>query len=136
MKRRYLLDTCAAQDLQYDRTAIRKHVSSQIAMGHRVGICMPVLGELWSGVEGARDRHDAERLLYIMLGSIFVWPYSSDAAREYGRIFMSLSKVGRPMQQIDIQIAAIARTLGNCTIVTMDSDFKAIPGLTLEDWSI
>ncbi len=39
------------------------------------------------------------------------------------------------MQQIDIQIAAIALTIGNCVVVSKDSDLKAIPGLDVEDWS-
>jgi len=39
------------------------------------------------------------------------------------------------MQQIDIQIAAIALTLGNCAVVTKDSDFQAIPALDVVDWS-
>ena len=39
------------------------------------------------------------------------------------------------MQQIDIQIAAIAITLGNCTVVSTDSDLTAIPGLTVENWA-
>ena len=39
------------------------------------------------------------------------------------------------MQQIDIQIAAIALALGNCTVVTADSDFAAVPGLAVEDWA-
>ncbi|MHB1560792.1 MAG: type II toxin-antitoxin system VapC family toxin [Isosphaeraceae bacterium] len=38
------------------------------------------------------------------------------------------------MQQVDIQIAAIALALGNCTVVSGDSDLRAIPGLTVEDW--
>jgi tRNA(fMet)-specific endonuclease VapC len=39
------------------------------------------------------------------------------------------------MQQIDIQIAAVACTLPNCTLVTKDSDFQAVPGLRITDWS-
>ena len=39
------------------------------------------------------------------------------------------------MQQIDIQIAAIALTLGNCTVVTTDADFAAVPGLRTENWA-
>jgi predicted nucleic acid-binding protein len=31
-------------------------------------------------------------------------------------------------------IAAIAMTLGNCKVVSSDSDFLAVPGLKLEDW--
>jgi tRNA(fMet)-specific endonuclease VapC len=39
------------------------------------------------------------------------------------------------MQQIDIQIAAVALSLGNCTVVSGDSDLSAVPGLTVEKWS-
>jgi tRNA(fMet)-specific endonuclease VapC len=40
------------------------------------------------------------------------------------------------MQQIDIQMAAIAMTLGNTAVVTKDSDLSAIPGLVVENWSL
>ena len=39
------------------------------------------------------------------------------------------------MPQVDVQTAAIALTLGNCVVITKDSDFAAIPGLQIEDWS-
>jgi tRNA(fMet)-specific endonuclease VapC len=39
------------------------------------------------------------------------------------------------MQQIDIQVAAIALSLANCTVVSMDSDLTAISGLTVENWA-
>ena len=38
------------------------------------------------------------------------------------------------MQQIEILIAAIARSLGNCTVVTDDSDLSAVPELKIENW--
>jgi tRNA(fMet)-specific endonuclease VapC len=40
------------------------------------------------------------------------------------------------LQPIDIQIAAIALSLGNCTVVTKDSDFGAIPGIKVVNWSV
>jgi tRNA(fMet)-specific endonuclease VapC len=40
------------------------------------------------------------------------------------------------MQQIDIQIAAIALSLGNCTVISTDSDLLAIPGLSVENWEL
>jgi tRNA(fMet)-specific endonuclease VapC len=64
-----------------------------------------------------------------------VWPYDNKAAAEYGRIFAELRRLGRPIQQIDIQIAAIAFSLGDCTVVSADGDMAAIPGLTVEDWT-
>ena len=33
-----------------------------------------------------------------------------------------LRRIGRPMQQVNIMIAAIACSLGNCSVVTADSD--------------
>jgi tRNA(fMet)-specific endonuclease VapC len=38
------------------------------------------------------------------------------------------------MQRVDIQIAAIAFSLGHCTVVSGDSDLAAIPGLIVENW--
>ncbi|MCZ2341773.1 MAG: hypothetical protein LC104_08250 [Bacteroidales bacterium] len=43
--------------------------------------------------------------------------------------------IGRPMQVIDIMIAAVARTLGNTTVITKDSDLAAVPGLRVENWA-
>ena len=57
-------------------------------------------------------------------------------AFEYGRIAFALKTIGRPMGQNDIWIAAIALTLGNTTVVTMDSDLSTIPGLTVENWEV
>jgi tRNA(fMet)-specific endonuclease VapC len=34
-----------------------------------------------------------------------------------------------------MMIAAIALTLGNCTVVSNDSDLLAVPGLTVENWA-
>ena len=45
---------------------------------------------------------------------------------------MELRRAGRPMQQIDIQIGAIARTLPDCIIVSKDSDLSAILNVTIE----
>jgi tRNA(fMet)-specific endonuclease VapC len=40
------------------------------------------------------------------------------------------------MQQIDMQIGAIARTLPNCVVVSKDSDLSAIPGIAVENWAL
>jgi tRNA(fMet)-specific endonuclease VapC len=58
-----------------------------------------------------------------------MWPYTMAAAEVFGQLCAHLRRTGRQMPRIDVQIAAIALTLGNCTVVTKDSDFRAIPGL-------
>jgi predicted nucleic acid-binding protein len=83
MKRHYLMDTGIAQDYQAGRGGIRERAIAQRTDGHRIGICVPVLGELWSGVEcsSSRERND-ERLRHA-LSTLRIWPYTAEAAAEY-----------------------------------------------------
>ena len=136
MIRRYLFDTGIAQDFQDDRKGVRARAKVERQMGHRIGICIPVLGELWSGVEGSASRELNLRRLRRALSQLSIWPYTAEAAAEFGRNFTELRRAGRPMQQIDMQIGAIARTLPNCVIVSKDSDFSAITGATVDNWAI
>ncbi len=135
MKRRYLLDTGIAQDYQAGRHGVRETAIVNRAKGHRIGICVPVLGELWSGVECSASRERNLVRLRHAISTLIIWPFTTDAAQEYGRIFAELKQTGRPMQQIDMQIGAIARTLPNCVVVSKDSDLKAIRGITVENWA-
>lgn len=64
-----------------------------------------------------------------------MWPYTHEAAEEFGRLRAVLRRAGRSMQQFDIMIAAIAFSIGNCTVVTTDSDLSAVPGLAVENWA-
>lgn|SRR5262245_22152766 len=133
--RRFLLDSGPANDFVNRRHGILERADEERHRGNRIGICVPVLGELWSGIEGsaARDRN-VQRLRHA-LSRLVVWPYTSEAAEVFGRIFAELRRMGRPMQQIDIQIAAIALSLGDTTVVSADSDLAAIPGLAVENWA-
>lgn len=133
--KRYLLDTGAASDYIHNRGNTLSKAKAVQAMGFRIGVGLPTVGELFAGIElsatKARNRPKVRR----GLSDFYLWPLDRLAAEEYGRIYALLRRRGRLMQQIDIQLAAIALTLGNCTIVTKDSDFAAIPGSAIEDWS-
>jgi len=134
--RRYLLDTGPAADFVNRRQGVYERAKQAAGNGDRLGICTPVLGELWAGVCGSATRKQNEQRLIRRLNDLVVWPFEENAARQFGELFAELRRLGRPMQQIDVQIAAIALTLGNCTVVTKDSDFQAVPGLTIENWSV
>lgn len=88
-----------------------------------------------AGIELSNDPPKHLKRLAQNLGSLIVWPFDVIAADWYGKLFAQLRRIGRPMQQVDIQIAAIAFTLGSTIVVTKDSDFAAIQGLRIEDWS-
>jgi tRNA(fMet)-specific endonuclease VapC len=130
----FLLDTGIAQDFIHDRFGVRKRALEERQRGHRLGICTPVLGELWAGVEGSTSRDRNERRLRHALARLVVWPFTDRAAAEFGRVFAELRRLGRPMQQIDIQVAAIAFSLGDTTVVTADGDLADVPGLSAVNW--
>lgn len=133
--RRYLLDTGIAGDYVNRRHSFYEKARDAVANGDRVGIGVPVLGELWAGIELSETHERNKKLLQRNLNDLLLWPFDKAAALEFGRIYAQLRRKGRMIQQIDIQTAAIALTLGNCTVVSKDSDFLAVPGLQVVDWS-
>jgi tRNA(fMet)-specific endonuclease VapC len=96
---------------------------------------MPVLAEIAGGLEASASREASWDVARHRLRKLVCWPFEKPAAYEYGRLFAELKRRGRPMQQIDTMIAAVAFSLGNCTVVSADSDLRAVPGLTVENWT-
>jgi tRNA(fMet)-specific endonuclease VapC len=133
--RRFLLDTGIAGDFIDRRRGVYERAREEVAKGNRLGIGMPVLAELAYGVELSASRERNLQSLRTALPVWRIWPFDERAAFEYGRLAAELRRIGRPMQQIDIQIAAIAFSLGSCTVVSADSDLAAVPGLSVENWA-
>lgn len=133
--KRFLLDTGIAGHYIAHRCGVFERAREEVARGNRIGICVPVLGELWFGVEGSSSRDRNEQKLRKALPTLKVWPFDEKAAEEFGRLAAELKRLGRTIGRIDIQIAAVALALGNTTVVSADSDLTAVPGLTVENWA-
>lgn len=133
--RRYLLDTGIAGHYLNRRRGVYQRARAVIASGNKIGIGLPVLGELWDGVANSASPDRNRKLLLHALADWTRWPFTEAAAEEYGRLSTALRRMGRPMQQIDIQIAAIAVSMGSTIIVSTDSDLTAVPGLMVENWA-
>jgi tRNA(fMet)-specific endonuclease VapC len=108
---------------------------AEAAAGNRIGICMPILGELLYGIEFSATRAANMQKLRVALGAWALWPFDRQAAEEFGRLRAELRRIGRPIQVIDAQLAAVALTLGRCTVVSADTDLLAVPGLAVENWA-
>ncbi len=132
---RFLLDTGIAADYINRRRGVYERAREAVRRGDRLGIGLPVLAELWYGIEysSTRDRNAAQ--LRRVLPELIVWPLTEEAAEAYGRIAAELTRKGRPIGKIDMLIAAIALSLGQTTVVSADSDLTAVPGLTIENWA-
>jgi tRNA(fMet)-specific endonuclease VapC len=105
------------------------------AAGAKIGIAIPVLAELLAGIEFSSTREKNLDIVNRNLSLFRLWPFTADAARVYARLFAETRRKGRTMQTMDLQIAAIAFTLGDCTVISNDSDLLAVPGLSVEDWA-
>jgi tRNA(fMet)-specific endonuclease VapC len=133
--RRYLLDTGIASDFIHRRRGVYERARDEVARGNRIGIGVPVLAELAYGIEQSASRDRNMQRLRTALPALKLWPFDEKAAFEYGRIAAELRRLGRPMQVVDMMIAGIAFSLGNCTVVSADADLMAVPGLTVENWA-
>ena len=91
---RYLLDTGIAQDFIARDVKVVERVDVTRRGGNRIGICTPVLGELWSGVEGSISRDRNLQRLRAALSRLVVWPYTNEAAEQFGRVFAELRRIG------------------------------------------
>lgn len=136
MKRRYLLDTGPAFDFLFRRRGVHLRLEALRRSGRKIGIGYPVLAEIAAGLENSASRDESWRIVNHSIGKLIYWPFDEAAALEFGRIQTELRRIGRPMQQIDVMIAAIARSLGSCVLATYDSDLLAVPGLDVENWSL
>lgn len=131
---RFLLDSNAVNALINHHSPLAERAKEARLSGSQIGTCEPVVAEILFGFELSSRRDENVARLERNFSRIIVWPFDRKAAREYGRIAAELRRRGRPMQTIDILLAAVALTLRNCTVVTTDSDLSAVPGLTVVNW--
>lgn len=130
----FLLDTNAFSDLMEERAQVVARLSG-IASIDRAIICPIVLGEIQHGiVRLPQSRRRSE--LEIKAARVFaVLPCESvpeAAGDHYARIKTTRQQHGMTMNENDLWIAATALALG-ATLVSRDSDFQQIVGLTVID---
>jgi len=133
---RYLLDSNAVNALADQRQPAIQRAAEARGRGDRIGTCEPVIADLYYGLEFSSSRAENLVRLERTLSRLSSWPFDRQAAREYGRLAADLRRRGRPMQVIDMMLAAIALNLPNCVVVTTDSDLSAVPGLPVVNWML
>lgn len=134
--KRYLLDSNALTSLMNKREPVTHRAKEARRRGCRLGTCEPVVAEMLAGIEGSASREANLLRLNRGLKRLACWPLDRQASEAYGRLAAELRRRGRPMQVVDMMLAAIALSLGNCTVITTDSDLWAVPGLPVENWEV
>ena len=63
------------------------------------------------------------------------WPDES-VVEHYVSIRCALEAIGKSIGEADLWIAATARAKGDVVVTTNVDEFKRVPGLVVEDWSV
>ena len=92
-----------------------------------------VLGEYIFGILQSRYRLQYEQWLDESLPIFQILAIDESTAVHYADIRLELKKVGRPIPENDMWIAALTRQHGS-TILSRDTHFDSVPGLKRVTW--
>lgn len=129
---RYMLDTnICIYALKAQPAELLKKLES-LNYGEAV-ISVITLAELRSGIEmNPATRAQNERGLQALLEDFPILPFDEHAANHFGELRAAVRE--RSRDAMDRLIAAHARALGLTLITNNEADFRAYPGLSIENW--
>jgi len=128
----YLLDTNAVSDLMRAKARTEKWLSS-IAESDRVVTCTIVRGEILFGIArlaDSRRRADIEEKARHLFDAITCESVPARAADFYAAVKLARQRRGLTLDENDLWVAATALAM-NATLVSRDSDFTGIDGLSV-----
>jgi tRNA(fMet)-specific endonuclease VapC len=99
----------------------------------RFHLCTPSLAELWYMVHNSARRQQNIAELKRFVDRFYILDFKDVHAQEYGIIKSELRRLGKPIPDVDIQIAAVARVT-KFVLLTDDAHFTPISGITIENW--
>lgn len=135
MARTHLLDTSVYSQLI--RPAMPATVAGRWqAVGDEAMVIASICeAEVLYGIKKAGSVRLLRDYDFAMKGRYHVLDIDSEVAATYADLRVECERAGFTVQDMDLLIAATAKTHG-LTVATLNySDFSRIPGLTVEDWS-
>jgi predicted nucleic acid-binding protein len=124
-----ILDTNCLSDL----AAGAPGVESLLQRANQAAVPAVVLGEYKYGLRQSRYRTIHERWLVTFLAGCRVLPVDEGTAERYAEIRDELRRIGRPIPENDIWIAALARQHA-LPVLSRDKHFDCVSGLTRIAW--
>jgi tRNA(fMet)-specific endonuclease VapC len=104
----------------------------------QVVICTVVRGEIMYGLHRlplSRRRSNLEAEATFLFSAMVCVAVPEIAADYYAVAKTTAQRSGMSLDENDLWIAATALSVG-AVLVTMDSDFERVEGLTVEDWCL
>ena len=130
----WLLDTNAVIALVTRRSeALRRRVEA--AEPGTLATSTIVAHELYFGAYRSQKIEFNLETLRLLFADLVVLDLDREDARTAGEIRAMLSRQGTPIGPYDVLIAGQAKARGLTLVTNNLSEFRRIPGLTLEDWT-
>ncbi len=124
-----ILDTNAVSALFSGDPALGKALAGE----ERHHLPVIVIGEYRYGLRGSRFRNHLQSLLETLIRESLVLPVDEVTAATYSEVRDDLRRLGRPIPENDIWIAALARQHRQ-PVVSRDGHFDYVPGLPRVSW--
>jgi tRNA(fMet)-specific endonuclease VapC len=108
-------------------------IANKVDKAEAVYIPLIVAGELFYGAMYSAQVQRNTNKIKQFIARYNTLPLNNETAEEYGRIKVKLRKVGRPIPENDIWIAALAIQHA-LPIVTKDRHFNEVENLSVKSW--
>jgi tRNA(fMet)-specific endonuclease VapC len=99
-----------------------EYATSAISVGEML------FGALKRGSRALQERVEA------VLEPVPVVPFDDAAARRYAELKVQLERLGAPLAEPDLRIAAIALAYDLTLVTGNERHFRRVPGLAVENW--
>lgn len=129
---KYMLDTNMCIYAQKNIPQVIEKMKNNFQYG--VAISSITLAELEFGVQASANVEKNTIALYKFLSIVEILDFDSSAATEYGKIRADLKKKGTPIGNMDMLIAAHAKSEDLIVVTHNTREFERVEDLQLEDW--
>ena len=128
---RYMLDTNAVSDFIKGQGNVRSKGMSLPTSA----LCISSIteAELYFGLAKKPDAISLHQLVHEFLSRVEVLPWDTECAIQYGTLRADLERLGKPLGNLDMLIAAHAVSNG-LVLVTKDKAFGQVSELHTENW--
>lgn len=134
MSLRYLLDTNICIYIARQRPPAVAKRFARLAAGS-VGMSLITYGELRYGAEKSQRGAEALATLGQLVELIPVLEPDAAVGEAYGRLRAHLERLGTPIGNNDLWIAAHALALGVTLVSNNTREFERVPKLKLQNWA-
>lgn len=92
------------------------------------------VAELVFGAENSQNPVQNMKVIEDFLSRLQILDYGIESAMQYGSIKAHLRKMGMPIGENDLHIAAHVRSKGLILVTNNTKEFERVPALQLENW--